>query len=68
MNEPDWNRPPYRYQIDPPGNSAWWVGLAACILVAIAAQSHALPEPWNHVFSIGGAVGAAINGYLIRRP
>ena len=53
--------------IDPPSNSQWWVGLIACVLVAVAAQSHALPEPWSHVVSVLGTIGAAVNGYLIRR-
>ena len=50
-----------------PNNAHWWVGLVACVLVAVAAQSHALPEPWSHVVSVLGTVGAAVNGYLIRR-
>jgi hypothetical protein len=48
-------------------NAAWWVGLIACVLVAVAAQAHTLPEPWSHVVSIAGTVGAAVNGFLIRR-
>lgn len=50
-----------------PDNSRFWVGLIACVLVAVAAQSHTLPEPWSHVVSVLGTVGAAVNGYLIRR-
>lgn len=53
---------------DPPSQSHWWVGLIACALMAIAAQSHALPEPWSHVVSIAGTIGASVNAYLIRRP
>lgn len=48
-------------------NVKWWIGLVGCVLVAVAAQAYAVPEPWSHVFSIGGTIGAALNGYLIRR-
>lgn len=48
-------------------NGTWWAGLVACVLVAVAAQAHTLPEPWSHVVSTLGTVGAAVNGYLIRR-
>jgi hypothetical protein len=57
-------QPPYQA---PPQNGLFWVGLVSCVLVAVAAQAHTLPEPWSHIVSIGGTVGAAINGYLIRR-
>ena len=51
----------------PNNNPAWWVGMVACILVAVAAQAHAMPEPWSHIVSTAGTVGAALNGFLIRR-
>ena len=51
----------------PPDNAKFWIGMIACVLVAIAAQAHALPEPWSHIVSTLGTIGAAINGYLIRR-
>jgi hypothetical protein len=41
--------------------------LIACVLVAVAAQAHTLPEPWSHVVSVAGTIGASVNGYLIRR-
>ena len=50
-----------------PSDAHWWVGLIACVLVAVAAQSHTLPEPWSHVVSTLGTIGAGVNGYLIRR-
>jgi hypothetical protein len=62
-----YQQPPTPKQIDPPSNSQWWAGLIACVMVAVAAQSHTLPEPWSHVVSVLGTVGAAVNGYLIRR-
>jgi hypothetical protein len=55
------------YAAAPQSNALFWVGLIACVLVAVAAQAHTLPEPWSHLVSIGGTVGAAVNGYLIRR-
>jgi hypothetical protein len=55
------------YQAAPANNAKFWVGLIACVLVAIAAQAHTLPEPWSHIVSMLGTVGAAVNGYLIRR-
>jgi hypothetical protein len=54
-------------QPEPPNNSAWWIGLIACVLVAVAAQAHTLPEPWSHIVSVAGTIGVAVNGYLIRR-
>jgi hypothetical protein len=50
-----------------PSNEKFWIGLIACVLVAIAAQAHTMPEPWSHIVSGAGTVGAAINGFLIRR-
>jgi hypothetical protein len=52
----------------PPNNNAlFWVGLVACVLVAVAAQAHTLPEPWSHIVSMLGTIGASVNGYLIKR-
>jgi hypothetical protein len=48
-------------------NAKFWIGLIACVLVAVAAQAHTLPEPWSHAVSIAGTIGAAVNGYLIKR-
>jgi hypothetical protein len=55
-------------QPEPPqSNATFWVGLIACVLVAVAAQAHTLPEPWSHIVSVAGTIGVAVNGYLIRR-
>jgi hypothetical protein len=48
-------------------NAQWWGGMVACMVVALAAQSHDLPDPWNHIFAMLGAAGAAASGYMIRR-
>jgi hypothetical protein len=50
-----------------PTNAKFWVGLIVCVLIAVAAQAHTLPEPWSHIFSALGTAGAAANGYLIKR-
>jgi high-affinity nickel permease len=47
-------------------NVKWWAGMVACVLIALAGQADAMPEPWNHVFSIGGVIGTAVSGYMIR--
>lgn len=49
-------------------NVKYWVGMGAAVLMALAGQVDAMPEPWNHIFSIGGVVGTAISGYMIQRP
>lgn len=47
------------------GDAKYWVGLVGAIFVALAAQAHDVPEPWNHIFTTAGAVGAAIMAYNI---
>jgi hypothetical protein len=55
-------------QPEPPqSNAVFWIGLVACVMVAVAAQAHTLPEPWSHIVSMLGTVGAATSGYLIKR-
>jgi hypothetical protein len=49
------------------GNGLWWTGLVVGVLVATAAQSHALQEPWSHVFQSLGLALSTASGYLIRR-
>jgi hypothetical protein len=46
----------------------FWAGMVASILVAIAGQAEVLPEPWRHYASIGGIVGTAVTGYMLRSP
>lgn len=41
-------------------NAKYWIGMAASVLVALAGQADATPEPWNHLLSIGGVIGTAI--------
>jgi hypothetical protein len=49
-------------------NAKYFIGMAAAVLMALAGQADAMPEPWNHIFSIAGVVGAAVSGYMIQRP
>lgn len=46
----------------------WWFGLFGSILVAVAGQAEVVPEPWRHYVSLGGIIGTAITGYMVRRP
>lgn len=43
----------------------WWAGLIASVCVALMAQDHLIPEPWNHVVTGLGIAMTAIAGYLI---
>jgi hypothetical protein len=47
-------------------NTIWWIGLVTSVLVALAAANLDVPEPYKTVLTIGGIIGTAINGYLIR--
>lgn len=49
-------------------NTKWVLGLVAAILVAVAGQPDAVPEPLRHWLGLGGLIGTAISGYMIRRP
>jgi hypothetical protein len=43
----------------------WFCGLIAAVCIALVAQDHLIPEPWNHVVSGLGIAATAISGYLI---
>jgi hypothetical protein len=59
----------YRHRrVHPRTNTPWWIGMVASVLVALAGQSHDLPDTWRHAASVAGIIGTAINGFLIRRP
>jgi hypothetical protein len=60
-------QPPPQPPCDTDKNAKWWIGLVACVMVAIAAQAHTLPEPWSHIVSVLGTIGASVNGYMIKR-
>jgi hypothetical protein len=59
----------YRVPYETPRSSGLqWAGLIAFVLVSVAAQAHTLPDPWSHIVSIGGLVGAAIQAWLMPSP
>jgi hypothetical protein len=47
---------------------AWWAGLAAAVLVAVAGQAEYFGEPARHWISLGGIVGTAISGFMLHPP
>lgn len=47
-------------------NLKWSLGLIASVLVALAAQPDAVPDPLKHYMGVAGIIGAAITGYMIR--
>lgn len=49
-------------------NHAWFLGLFASIVVAVAGQADQFPHPYDHIFSLGGIIGTAISGYMTQRP
>jgi hypothetical protein len=49
-------------------NRKFWLMLIASVLIAVAGGLDGMPHPWNHLLSVAGLAGSAINGFLIRRP
>ena len=42
-----------------------WITLFAGVVIAIAGQADAFPEPYRHYISLAGIIATAIGGYHI---
>lgn len=49
-------------------NILFGLGLLASILLTVAGIADQFTPPWNELASLGGAIGAGINGFLMTRP
>ena len=48
-------------------NRAYWLGMIASLLMALAGQAEVFPEPYRHYVAVLGILGTALNGFMIQQ-
>lgn len=43
------------------------IGAVACVSTAVVGQSHLIGEPWQHFFSVAGAIAGALIAWNIKQ-